>query len=108
MMLYYSLPEDCTRSTMALYLFHERFVYLRCIDASCRYHDGFPITFPTACICKKRISFIFSSLIPLYIEENNSIIGSFSCVSTSKLHIPAKQHNRPEGTACYSASNCTL
>ena len=24
------------------------------------------------------------------------------------LHIPIKQHNRPEGTACYSASNCMI
>ena len=26
----------------------------------------------------------------------------------SNVHIPAKQHNRPEGTACRSASNCMI
>ena len=24
------------------------------------------------------------------------------------MYIPAKQHNSPEGTACHSASNCTM
>ncbi len=32
----------------------------------------------------------------------------YGSVAVPLLHIPSKQHNRPEGTACHSALNCTL
>jgi len=52
------------------------------------------------------MKFIINTLVEQLI--NNNIIERKMKQEYFYVHIPAKQHNRPEGTACYSASNCTL